>query len=187
MPFGAHISTYSIRGDLIFWYRGNYRKAFFACRKHRIDLNILVDHDRVAFMGRLSSFIEQVDDVDHINLFLTSLGCVIPYRILVISFNQRIRRSTQQPQVTAELCDTIRLELEKRDITRYVNSILTAYMVKTPPDREAGLGLLLRLRGWSSFITHHFRFLPAYLLMNRKRTTLGGRCGEIYYISRRRQ
>jgi hypothetical protein len=29
-------------------------------------------------MSRLASFVEQVDDVDHINLFLTSLGCVIP-------------------------------------------------------------------------------------------------------------
>ena len=69
-------SPYIIIDSLL--HRGNYRKAFVACRKHRIDLNVIVDHDRAAFMSRLASFVEQVDDVDHINLFLTSLGCVIP-------------------------------------------------------------------------------------------------------------
>lgn len=37
-------------------------------------------------------------------------------------------------------------------MTRFVNSILTAYVVKTPPDHEAGLKLLLRLRGQNSLI-----------------------------------
>lgn len=61
---------------LIIDYSRNYLKAFSACRKHRIDMNVIVDHDQAAFLDGLSSFIEQVDDVDHINLFLTSLGCV---------------------------------------------------------------------------------------------------------------
>jgi len=55
---------------------GNFRKAFLSCRKHRIDLNFLVDHNQTAFLERLSSFVEQLDDVDHINLFLTNLGYV---------------------------------------------------------------------------------------------------------------
>ena len=52
----------------------DYTKAFSACRRHRIDLNVLVDHDREAFMTNLSMFVEQVKDVDYVNLFLTSLG-----------------------------------------------------------------------------------------------------------------
>jgi hypothetical protein len=56
--------------------RGNYRKAFLTCRKHRIDLNVIVDRDPKLFRERLSSFIEQVHDVDYINLFLTNLGSV---------------------------------------------------------------------------------------------------------------
>ena len=39
-------------------------------------MNVIVDHDQAAFLNGLSSFVEQVDDVDHINLFLTSLGYV---------------------------------------------------------------------------------------------------------------
>lgn len=56
--------------------RGNYRKAFLACRKHRIDLNVLVDRDPKLFGERLPSFVEQVSDVDYINLFLTNLAFV---------------------------------------------------------------------------------------------------------------
>jgi len=53
---------------------GNYRKAFLACRKHRIDLDFLVDHDHAKFLEDIPSFVEQVHEVDHINLFLTGLG-----------------------------------------------------------------------------------------------------------------
>ena len=56
-------------------------------------------------------------------------------------------RGDRPPETIASLCDAFRDELEKRDLTKYVNSILTAHVVKTPPDHEAGLALLLRLRG----------------------------------------
>ncbi|KAJ6534029.1 pol II transcription elongation factor [Mycena vulgaris] len=107
----------------------NYRKAFLSCRKHRIDLSALVEHDRAAFLENLPLFVEQVHEVDHINLFLTGVG-----------------QGSSSPEHIAELCDSIRVELERIDLTKYVNSILTAYMMKTPPDPEAGLALLLRLR-----------------------------------------
>ncbi|PCH36634.1 IkappaB kinase complex IKAP component [Wolfiporia cocos MD-104 SS10] len=107
----------------------NYRKAFLACRKHRIDLNVLIDHNREAFKQNLPHFVKEVDDVDYINLFLTSLG-----------------QGSLPAGLVSELCDGIRLELEKRDLKRYISSILTAYIMKRPPDHEAGLALLLRLR-----------------------------------------
>ncbi|KAF7350896.1 polymerase II transcription elongation factor [Mycena sanguinolenta] len=106
-----------------------YRKAFLSCRKHRIDLNALVEHDHTAFLENLPLFVEQVHEVDHINIFLTGVG-----------------QGKQSPEIIAELCDALRVELERKDLTKYVNCILTAYMVKTPPDPEAGLALLLRLR-----------------------------------------
>lgn len=79
--------------------RGNYRKAFMACRKHRIDLNVIVDHDRETFMRRLASFVEQVDDVDHINLFLTNLGRVIQidFHFLNLTLLSDEVRRTQEP------------------------------------------------------------------------------------------
>ena len=50
-----------------------YRSAFLLCRRHRIDLNILHDHDPEAFKAHLSDFVTQVKDVDHLNLFLSGL------------------------------------------------------------------------------------------------------------------
>lgn len=56
--------------------REQWRKAFLSCRKHRIDLNVLVEHNPEGFFSDLSKFVEQIDDVDYINLFLTSVGYV---------------------------------------------------------------------------------------------------------------
>ena len=60
--------------NLINQNRGNYRKAFFACRKHRIDLNVIVDHDPEKLSLNICSFIDQIPEVDHLNLFLTLIG-----------------------------------------------------------------------------------------------------------------
>jgi elongator complex protein 1 len=53
----------------------------------------------------------------------------------------------QPPEVISELCDAIRELLEGQDMQKYINSILTAYVVKRPLDLEAGLRVLLQLRG----------------------------------------
>jgi len=54
-------------------YRKRYRAAFLACRRHRIDLNILFDHDPSSFQANLADFVAQVKEVDHLNLFLSGL------------------------------------------------------------------------------------------------------------------
>jgi hypothetical protein len=56
--------------------RGNYRKAILACRKHRIDLNVIVDHDPKAFLARIDPFVEHVHEVDYLNVFLSAIGFV---------------------------------------------------------------------------------------------------------------
>lgn len=45
-----------------------------ACRKHRVDLNVLVEIEPTVFVESIPSFVEQLDDVDYINLFLSGLG-----------------------------------------------------------------------------------------------------------------
>ncbi|OCH92072.1 IkappaB kinase complex IKAP component [Obba rivulosa] len=108
---------------------GNYRKAFLSCRKHRIDLNVLVEHDQEAFLRRIPSFVEQVAEVDYINLFLTSVG-----------------QGSLPADLISRVCDGVRLELERRDLKKYVSSILTSHVMKKSADHEAALALLLRLR-----------------------------------------
>jgi elongator complex protein 1 len=119
-----------------------------ACRKHRIDLNIIVNRDPKLFRERLPSFVEQVRDVDYINLFLTSLGFISFAGTANLKLIKGFRRQSSQPQeVISEVCDAVREQLEAQDMEKYINSILTAYVVKRPPDLEAGLRVLLQLRG----------------------------------------
>ena len=54
--------------------RLEYDKAFTACRRHRIDLKIMIEHNEDLLYENLSSFVQQLANVDHFNLFLTSIG-----------------------------------------------------------------------------------------------------------------
>lgn len=129
---------------------GQYRKAFFSCRKHRIDLNFLVAHDEIAFLEGLGSFVEQVHEVDHLNLFLTSLGYVKILNNLRRFLTQTLGRQGTSPlssTTIATISDALREKLEKTDLKTYVNTILTAHVVKAPSDHESALSLLLRLKG----------------------------------------
>ena len=131
-------------------HRGNYRKAFLDCRKHRLDLSILVEHDPERFLKAVPSFVEQLDDTDYLNLFLTNLGYVVVNYLVpncVLTVKHPFRQTMQDTEKLAGYCDAVRIELESRDLARYVNSILTAFVVKRPPDHEAALSLLHRLRG----------------------------------------
>ena len=62
-----------------------------------------------------------------------------------------LRRGPEPQDIITKVSDAIRLELEKIDLAKYINTILTAHVVKTPPDHEAGLLQLLRLRGLGLF------------------------------------
>ena len=51
----------------------NFKTAFLLCRKHRIDMNLLVDHNRTRFMENVEAFVQQVDDPEYLNLFVSGL------------------------------------------------------------------------------------------------------------------
>ena len=72
-----------------------------------------------------------------------------PYCLLLLNNGYRQSKS-QAPDKIALLCDSLRLELEKRGLVKYMNCVLTSYVVKTPPDYEAALSLMHRLRRTSS-------------------------------------
>lgn len=54
----------------------NYTRAFSYCRTQRVDMNILYDHRPEQFLENVSLFLEQLADVAHIDLFLSSLRYV---------------------------------------------------------------------------------------------------------------
>lgn len=117
-----------------------YGRAFQICRTHRIDLNILCDVDLDMFLRHLSTFVEQVPDQDHLNLFLSSLK----------ADGQGGAAKTNQ------VCDALRQQLETIDPTRtrYLNTILTAHVRKQPPHYEAALELLRDVKGEYRRVLH---------------------------------
>jgi hypothetical protein len=56
-----------------------YRKAFLACRKHRIDMEIIIEQGFDAFMNGVERFLQDIPEVDHISLFLANIGYVYFY------------------------------------------------------------------------------------------------------------
>lgn len=51
----------------------DYKSAFFACRNHRVDMNILHDYAPQQFMTSVLLFVKQLKKVEHIDLFLSQL------------------------------------------------------------------------------------------------------------------
>jgi elongator complex protein 1 len=55
----------------------HYRRAFLACRNHRVDLNILHDHAPAQFLENIELFVDQVKNIEHIDLFLSQIRWVL--------------------------------------------------------------------------------------------------------------
>uniref|UniRef100_A0A8D0GXX1 Uncharacterized protein n=1 Tax=Sphenodon punctatus TaxID=8508 RepID=A0A8D0GXX1_SPHPU len=53
--------------------RLKFKEAFECMRKLRINLNFIYDHNPKVFLENVETFIEQIDSVNYINLFLTEL------------------------------------------------------------------------------------------------------------------
>ena len=54
--------------------RYKYKIAFITARTNRIDFNILVDHNKPQFIQHIHQFVTDIDNVDYLNLFITSLN-----------------------------------------------------------------------------------------------------------------
>lgn len=54
-----------------------YDKAFATCRTQRVDMNILYDHRPDLFISHVGLFLDQLQDVTYIDLFLSSLRYVM--------------------------------------------------------------------------------------------------------------
>lgn len=51
----------------------NYARAFSYCRTQRVDMNILYDHMPAQFLASVGLFLDQLNDVTYIDLFLSSM------------------------------------------------------------------------------------------------------------------
>ncbi|KAF9995387.1 hypothetical protein BGZ80_001407 [Entomortierella chlamydospora] len=146
----------------------DFRTAFLTCRKHRIDLNILYDHNPKVFMDNVAEFVKQVKEVDHLILFLSSLRSEdVTQTLYPLSgsgslLKQQPTQNYTRPNGTKgnykkvvspelaekvnQICDAVRKELQTLDRNTYINAVLTTYVRKSPPDLESALLLLAELK-----------------------------------------
>lgn len=107
-------------------------------------------------MRDLALIVDQVKNVDHINLILGGLKNedVSKSMYPAPGTPAASTSSFEVPGKVNKICDAMMKVLDGKDMLKYVDSILTAHVVKTPPDQEEALRMLHRLKGgWSRSLT----------------------------------
>ncbi|KAL0073450.1 IKI3 family-domain-containing protein [Phycomyces blakesleeanus] len=126
----------------------NYRSAFIACRRNRIDLNILYDENPQQFFENIERFVEQISEVDYLNLFLSNLR---NEDTTTTMYRRRGRIDASKTDVKLDIkvntiCEAVRNVLIKLGRKRYIQSILSTYVRSSPPDLESALNLLAEIK-----------------------------------------
>lgn len=125
----------------------NYGEALLLCRKHRIDMNILCDFQPQKFLDDVDKFIIQVNDCDHLNLFLSALKDEDVVRTMyggIISNNSAgdtASKKYDQSNYTIDgkmnyILTLMRKSFEKIDPKKYLHPILTTYVCQKPQRLE---------------------------------------------------
>lgn len=139
----------------------DYKKAFLTCRTHRVDMNILHDFAPDQFLRDVELFVKQVKKPEHIDLFLSSLSdddvTQSIYKDTLLSSSHQPTTNgdhavVSKPQTSASktngVCSAFLIVLAKQGDARLQN-IITAHVSMNPPDLQAGLALVSRLREYN--------------------------------------
>lgn len=135
-----------------------YKKAFMACRSQRVDMNILHDHAPQQFLESIGLFIEQVKKPEYIDLFLSSLK---EEDVTKSMYQETLKPSKSTLDVPAEkytspkeavtgvskingICDAFLDALNQK--SGHIKNMISAHVCKQPPDLDAGLIQIAKLR-----------------------------------------
>lgn len=153
----------------------DYGKAFAHCRTQRVDMNILYDHNPEQFLANVSLFLDQLEDMAHIDLFLASLKEESVAETMYRDTKKAKRRgkpgdATETTPAPFEntcskinaICDSVLVILQRRKDTNLQN-IITANVCKNPPALEDGLmvvaGLMRENETMAEKAVEHICFL----------------------------
>ncbi|CAL9729265.1 elongator complex protein 1 [Monosporozyma unispora] len=143
----------------------NYKEAFLKCRTHRINLDILYDHAPELFMDNLEHFIDEIDSVDYLNLFVSCLseddvtqtkyketlnvGIKESFEVAedpLTEMQEYLKKKFFDPttskvnKVCKALLDVLLAKPEYKK--KYMQTIITAYASEKPQDLESALKLI---------------------------------------------
>ncbi|EMR62350.1 putative elongator complex protein 1 protein [Eutypa lata UCREL1] len=124
----------------------------------RVDMNILYDHKPQQFLANVGLFLDQLDDVSYIDLFLSSLKAEDVTLTMYIDTKpggtrealQEIPSQPQLGQTTSKvntICDAVLSHLQTRKVIDHgtLQNIITANVCKDPPALEDGLLVVAKL------------------------------------------
>jgi elongator complex protein 1 len=122
-----------------------FKDAFLACRKHRIDLNLLIDRNPQAFVSQIELALTQIDQPEYVNLLISGLKAEDVTKTMYASCHTE-HASTGYEKNVNDCCNLIQNTLAKMDDKKYLLSILTAYAKKSPPDLGAAMSKILQVK-----------------------------------------
>ncbi|KAI0137287.1 IKI3 family protein [Xylariales sp. AK1849] len=138
----------------------NYTRAFSYCRTQRVDMNILYDHKSQQFLENVSIFLDQLDDVTYIDLFLSSLRDEDVTQTMYVNTKpsksqdqvlpngqEAAAAATQGSSKVNTICDAVLESLQHRKSVDHgtLQNIITANVCKSPPALEDGLLVVAKL------------------------------------------
>ncbi|KAI9658531.1 MAG: hypothetical protein M1829_006757 [Trizodia sp. TS-e1964] len=156
----------------------DYKSAFMACRSQRVDLNILHDYAPNEFMSSVELFVDQIKAVEHIDLFLSHLR---DENVTQTMYKETLAKHAHDPLLDIKsadlvsanpkastkaskinrICDAFLVVISSRKSTNLQN-LVTAHVCKSPPDLEAGLLVIAKLRDSNELVeraVEHICFL----------------------------
>ncbi|EEC18088.1 ikappab kinase complex-associated protein, putative, partial [Ixodes scapularis] len=129
--------------------RIEFKKAFLLMKVHRINLNLLCDHDPAAFLEHLEEFVSQIGNFTDINLFLTELSDQdVANTLYASAYRSRSKKPFRfERSKNDHVCDALRDVLERLDYDRFLLSILTCHAKKSEPELDQALFKIHKLKG----------------------------------------
>ncbi|KAM5455745.1 putative elongator complex protein 1 [Microsporum audouinii] len=173
MPRG-NIETIYPRAFVLAGIRGyienkKYKSAYLVCRSQMVDMNILYDYMPEQFLENIPLFLDQVKKVEFIDEFLSRLKNEDVTKTLykdTLKLSQPTEASSgnipglNNAPITSfgaarteskvnKICDAFITVLSCRIDTNLQN-LVTSHVCKSPPDLDAGLSLVAKLREQSA-------------------------------------
>ncbi|KAJ2726675.1 putative elongator complex protein 1 [Coemansia sp. Benny D115] len=131
-----------------------YRDALVACRVNRIDMNIIYDHNPEMLSQNYVDFVNQINDPDMLNLFVSSLRDEDVTRTMYTGLLHTKDAAAEQNDANAKeasegkttnVCQSLRPVLQATGDSKYMPTILTTFVCQIPADIPAALELLAPL------------------------------------------
>ncbi|XP_071171469.1 elongator complex protein 1-like [Mytilus edulis] len=126
--------------------RMNFKAAMILMKKHRINLNLMFDHNPTVFLENVKEFVQQVESVNNINLFISDLYAEDVTVTMYTAAYQKTADDKEFPNKVNTVCDAVRQALIDNNENKYLLSILVTYVRKTTPELEKALLLVRALR-----------------------------------------